>query len=227
MDASAESNVRVSARLEDAGPPIQTAPKRQRLSRDQRRQQLVEAAVRLIGSQGIDGTTVSKISAEIGLSEMAAYRHFASKEEILMEAGSYLVGRIIEWIDSSAEPCIIDRLRSLGEKHFAMLASDLEMYTAPYMQFLTMSQSDDPLHRHVARCNDRMKERIADLVQEGIDQGNIRADVDPQLFTHEFVSWFLGEDLHCLSDLRDGTFSRSSHLRMLDLILGDIATPGR
>ena len=46
------------------------------------------------------------------------------------------------------------------------------------------------------------------------------------LFTHEFVGWFLAEDIHCLTDLRDGTFSRSSHLRMLDLILRDMAAPG-
>ena len=107
-----------------------------------------------------------------------------------------------------------------------MLSSDLEMYTAPYMQFLTMSRRDDPLHRHVAQNNDRMKEKIAAMVQEGVIEGASVADVDPWLFTHEFVGWFLAEDIHCLTDLRDGTFSRSSHLRTLDLILGDIASPG-
>ena len=56
------------------------------------RKQLMEAAVSLIGDFGIQGTTVSKISAGVGLSEMAAYRHFVSKEEILMEASSYLLG---------------------------------------------------------------------------------------------------------------------------------------
>ena len=71
-----------------------------------------------------------------------------------------------------------------------------------------------------------MKERIASLAREGISQGSVRSDVDPWLLTHEFVGWFLAEDIHCLSDLRDGTFSRSSHLRMLDLILQDIAAPG-
>ena len=62
-------------------------------------------------------------------------------------------------------------------------------------------------------------------MREGIAQGSIR-EVDPFLFTHEFVGWFLAEDIHCLSDLRDGTFSRASHLRMLDLILRDVAAPG-
>ncbi|HLA81310.1 MAG TPA: TetR/AcrR family transcriptional regulator [Thermoleophilia bacterium] len=202
------------------------ALKRRRMGHVQRRQQLIEAAVLLIGRRGIDGTTVSKISAEVGLSEMAAYRHFASKREILMEASSYLLGRILEWLDCSANPSIINRLLEIGERHLEMLSADLDMYTAPYMQFLTMSRSDDPLHHHVSENNNRMKEKIAALVREGVSEGSIRADVDPYLFTHEFVGWFLAEDIHCLTDLRDGTFSRSSHLRMLDLILGDIASPG-
>jgi AcrR family transcriptional regulator len=204
-------------------PGGEVAPKRKRLARDERRRQLIEATVRLIGSSGIRGTTMSRISAELGLSEMAVYRHFANKEELLMEADSYLLGRILEWLGSSSNPNVIDRLREIGENHFDMLSADLDLYTAPYLQFLTMVQSGDPLHRQVADNNGRMKEVIEKLVREGIAQGSIRADVDPFLFTHEFVGWFLAEDIHCLSDLRDGTFSRSSHLRMLDLILRDIA----
>lgn len=221
MENRAESNDHASARLQD-----QPVPKRRRINRDERRRQLIEAAVRLIGTLGIHGTTVSKISGAVGLSEMAAYRHFASKNEILMEADSYLLGRILDWLDCSSNPSIIHRLAEIGERHVDVLSSDLAMFTAPYMQFLTMAQSGDPLHDYVAENNSRMKEKIASLVQEGIIQGSIRPDVDPYLFTHEFVGWFLAEDIHCLTDLRDGTFSRSSHLRMLDLMLRDVAALG-
>jgi AcrR family transcriptional regulator len=222
MDARQPSGAIASAPTQAAFTPG-AAPKQKRLSRDERRRQLVEAAVRLIGSSGIRGTTMSRISAELGLSEMAAYRHFASKEELLMEASSYLLRRIMEWLESSANPSIIARLREVGDSHFEMLSADIDMYTAPYLQFLTMSQEDDPLHRRVVANNQHMKEAIEALVKEGIAQGSIRADVDSFLFTHEFVGWFLAEDIHCLTDLRDGTFSRSSHLRTLDLILRDIA----
>ncbi len=205
--------------------PIDTvpAPKRRRLGRDERRKQLIEAAVRLIGASGIRGTTMSRISAALDLSEMAAYRHFASKDELLMEANTYVIGRILEWLASSTTPSAIHRLRELGESHFDTLSADLDLFTAPYLQFLTMSQDDGPLHQHVVANNLRMKETIEAIVHEGIAQGSVRPDVDAFLFTHEFVSWFLAEDIHCLADLRDGTFSRSSHLRMLDLIIRDIA----
>lgn len=218
MNSRAESNDHASAHLQG-----KVVAKRRRMSHDERRLQLIEAAVRLIGTWGIHGTTMSKISGELGLSEMATYRHFANKNEILMEASSYLLGRILEWLDCSSDPCIIRRFREMGERHLEMLSVDLDMYTAPYMQFLTMSQNDGSLHRHVAENNSRMKQKIETLVLEGVSEGSVRPDVDPSLFTHEFVGWFLAEDIHCLTDLRDGTFSRSSHLRMLDLILRDIS----
>lgn len=199
------------------------APKRQRLGRDERRRQLVEIAVRLIGESGIRGTTMSRISAELGLSEMAVYRHFSNKDELLMEADSYVIGRILEWFESSQNPVIIERLREIGETHFEMLSADIDMFTAPYLQFLTMSQGAGPLHEYVIANNLRMKETLETIVKEGIAQGSIRADVDSFLFTHEFVGWFLAEDIHCLADFRDGTFSRSSHLRTLELILKDVA----
>ena len=64
------------------------------------------------------------------------------------------------------------------------------------------------------------------MAAAGVADGSMRADVDPFLFAHEFIGWFLAEDVHCLADLRDGTFSRSSHLRTLDLISRDAAAPG-
>jgi AcrR family transcriptional regulator len=220
MDDRAESKESASVCVE-----TEAVPKRRRLSREQRRRQLVEAAVRLIDSLGIHGTTVSKISGQVGLSEMAAYRHFGNKDEILMEASSYLHGRIFEWLDSSSNPCILDRFGELGQSHFDVLSSDLDMFTGAYIQFLTMTRGDGPLHDRIAENNRLLQEKITALAEQGIAEGSIRSDADAVLFTHEFIGWFLAEDVHCLTDLRDGTFSRSSHLRTLDLILRDAAAP--
>ncbi len=202
------------------------APKRHRLAREQRRRQLVEAAVRLIGAAGIHGTTVSKISASVGLSEMAAYRHFTSKEEILAEASTHLLERIFAWLDSSKNPCVLERFGELGLSHFDMLSSDMDMFNSPNLQFITMAHGDGPLYRRTAENKILLQAKITRLAEEGIRQGSLRADLDAFLFAHEFIGWFLAEDVHCLSDLRDGAFSRLSHLRTLDLILRDAAAPG-
>ena len=101
---------------------VQQPAKRQRLGREQRRGQLVEAAIELIGLLGIPGTTVSKISAAVGLSEMAAYRHFGSKDEILLEASSVVYERLFSWLDSATSSSTIGRFSELGQSHFDTLS---------------------------------------------------------------------------------------------------------
>ena len=48
-----------------------------------RQTQIIQASVAIIATKGIQGLTMKKIAASIGISEPAIYRHFASKNEIL------------------------------------------------------------------------------------------------------------------------------------------------
>lgn len=48
-----------------------------------RQQQIIEAAVKLIDENGIQGFTIKNLSEEIGISEGGIYRHFDSKVMIL------------------------------------------------------------------------------------------------------------------------------------------------
>lgn len=48
-----------------------------------RQQEIIEATIKLISEKGIQGFTTKNLSAEIGISEPAIYRHFTGKTEIL------------------------------------------------------------------------------------------------------------------------------------------------
>jgi len=50
-----------------------------------RQTQIIQASVAIIATKGIQGLTMKKIAASIGISEPAIYRHFASKNEIPRE----------------------------------------------------------------------------------------------------------------------------------------------
>jgi AcrR family transcriptional regulator len=54
---------------------------------DVRREQVVQAALRIVGKKGVGGLTTSAIAREVGVSEANLYRHFKNKEEILFETG--------------------------------------------------------------------------------------------------------------------------------------------
>jgi AcrR family transcriptional regulator len=49
---------------------------------DERRDQIKRAALKLFAKRGIDGTKMSTIASEAGISQGLSYRYFSSKEEI-------------------------------------------------------------------------------------------------------------------------------------------------
>jgi len=49
----------------------------------ERQQEIIQATIKLISEKGIQGFTTKNLSAEIGISEPAIYRHFLGKTEIL------------------------------------------------------------------------------------------------------------------------------------------------
>ncbi|HDH53599.1 MAG TPA: TetR/AcrR family transcriptional regulator, partial [Nitrospirae bacterium] len=54
-----------------------------KFDRKTRRAQIVQAALRIIGSRGVGALTTAAIAKEVGISEANLYRHFENKEEIL------------------------------------------------------------------------------------------------------------------------------------------------
>ncbi len=59
-----------------------------------RRQQIAEAALRIIVRDGLGHFTTSAISREVGLAEGTIFRHFANKDEILDAAVEHLETRL-------------------------------------------------------------------------------------------------------------------------------------
>jgi AcrR family transcriptional regulator len=185
----------------------------------------------LIGAYGIHGTTVSRIATELGLSQMALYRHFANKADLLNSALQYLADRTAEWAASSSHPWIPTRLREIGEAHLQMLSADIEMWNSPMMQFMIARPAQPGVSAFFfdaypggerSRYRGGAREIVEGYVEEGKAQGSIRPDVDVAAFGWEWLSWAAGEDLHYLIAEPSGTFNREPHLRLLNLIIRDI-----
>jgi AcrR family transcriptional regulator len=202
-------------------PVASTVQKRIHMDSADRRAQVVRATIRLVGVYGIAGTTIARIAQELGLSEMAAYRHFKNKTEILAQSHQQLLDRALDWMRCSSHPSVIERLRQIGQAHAVMLSSDVEMYTAPMLQFM-MTPQGDPFKSEQSRQLSALFELITEIIDEGKAQGSVRQDLNSEVFLHLWISWAQAEDAHYLA-VGDKKFLREPHLRMLDLILADIS----
>ncbi len=55
-----------------------------------RQLEIIEAAGKILTSSGVSGLTIKNLAKEMKFSESAIYRHFTSKEEIIVEMLNYL-----------------------------------------------------------------------------------------------------------------------------------------
>jgi TetR/AcrR family transcriptional regulator len=55
---------------------------RVRVSGEERRRQIIEAATTLFSRKGFRGTTTREIARAVGVSEAMLFKHFATKEEL-------------------------------------------------------------------------------------------------------------------------------------------------
>ncbi len=186
----------------------------------ERRAQIVDETLRLVAEHGLAGASMSRIAEAVGISNAALYRHFDSREDILIAAHDLLMDRIFAWLNSSRAPSVMDRLREMGDSHAAIFSKDIEGFNAPMFQFISWIPKDR-VHDHVVRRRMEMLRWYTDLVEEGKTQGTIRSDIETDLIVAELFAWIWWEDLSYLEGLDTGmTLKGSANMfaRLLDRI---------
>jgi len=110
--------VAASARTLVSGEVQTTAPKHDALAEElaQPQEALVRAAYRLIGSKGIERTTLQDIADAAGVSKALAVYYFKTKENILLAAIRWVLGRVAERMTG-----VVDSVEAPEEKVHAMV----------------------------------------------------------------------------------------------------------
>jgi AcrR family transcriptional regulator len=93
-----------------------------KVSTDIRRDQIAQAALRIIAGKGVSGLTTAAIAKEAGISEANIYRHFTSKEEILSvtveKIGEGLRRNIENVFKTNPQDSPLMKLKSAFMQHF-------------------------------------------------------------------------------------------------------------
>jgi AcrR family transcriptional regulator len=72
-----------------------------RQHRDQRRSEILDAAVRLFAQHGYDATDTQTLSDSLGVGKGTLYRYFASKQELFLAAVNRSIDRLDECIEQA------------------------------------------------------------------------------------------------------------------------------
>jgi AcrR family transcriptional regulator len=149
-----------------------------RMPAAERKKQILKSAVKAFAKSNYYNTKVSDIAEAAGISEAMVYRHFPSKKAIFLAVLQHMSDRIITFWEDEIDPATapLEMLRAMGVGYFQrMIKHPNELK----VQFLAISGIDDKeIFNQLRSDHQKYIRHIAGVIQRGIDQGDIRADID-------------------------------------------------
>jgi AcrR family transcriptional regulator len=143
----------------------------------ERQSEIIQTAIRLIGERGIQALTIKNLSAEIGITESAIYRHFISKTEVLSTLLDYLKSIIISHYNNVYELNLssIERIKK-------MITGQLKIFAEnpPYAIVILsdgLYKNERALHNKIFELMGNAKSIYIKIIEEGKIADEIREDV--------------------------------------------------
>jgi AcrR family transcriptional regulator len=165
---------------------------RTRLTYEDRRSAILEAARHEFARKGFRGTGTADIAARCGCSEPMLYKHFASKQELfaaVLTHTSELMGERVQTVVDRSES-VTGALVEVAER----AATDELIVEVMRLRMLAMSLVDEPAVKAALEQNVKlMLSRLNSLLTRARDRGEVRTDLNL-----EHVAWlWLGFTLSC------------------------------
>ncbi len=159
-----------------------------------RRKETIAATLRLLAKEGIGQFTTAKLAQELGFSEALIFRHFASKDEILAASLEHLQQTLLTGIKKA-----ITSSGSSQQKLAELLAFNLDLLSQnPLVPRLVFSDQlylkNDALRKEFQHLYQTVHSLIKDVFVQGIQEGSLRHDLDPDLAVSTWIGF-----LHSLS----------------------------
>lgn len=139
----------------------------------ERQIEIIEAATKRIDEHGIQDLTIKTLAADLNLSEAALYRHFKSKNEILLGLLTYF----IEEMKGRLDVILSNRDRSPSELLKDLFDSQLKTFVQkPSVVSVIFSESifqfNKELSSTVSSMMELMQKHIESIVKKGQDNGS-------------------------------------------------------
>lgn len=160
--------------------PESPGPRRGRPGYDQAT--VLRRAIDLFNRQGYDGTSMSDLARELGLTKSAIYHHVDSREQLLAaaldEALDGLTVAIDAAVDAAPGTSAADRLRTAVEQSVRILVAH-----QPAVTLLLRVRGNSEVELAALERRRLLDDKLATLVEAAAAEGAVRADVPPHLIS--------------------------------------------
>jgi TetR/AcrR family transcriptional regulator len=151
-----------------------------RLPAAERRQAIVDTALRAFSEGSYRGTTTAEIAREAGVSEPILYRHFASKRELYLAAIEEAWQRLrTTWEEAIAAEPPSEWIRIMARSYVCLrdakpVVSDL------WMQAVVEAGDDEEVRKFLKRHMREVHGFMANVIRQVQEAGVVNADRDPE-----------------------------------------------
>lgn len=196
------------------------APKT-RLPTEARQKEIIGAVLALAADNSPDAITTQAIAGHMGLTQGAVFRHFPTREAILLAVVDWVEERLSEVIaaanTASRDP--VDSLQRTFEAHIDFIA---QHPSAPRLIFNELQKpADNPVKQRVRGLLDRYRQRVSGLLARAKNLGLVDAQLDETAAAILFIGAVQGLVVQTLLAGDPQTLHATAH-RVLPLYLRGI-----
>ena len=155
-------------------------------STEVRKEQIVRAALEIIGKDGIQGLTTSGIAKAVGISEANIYRHFKNKDAILTATVEDLednISNILKKV-TTREISPLDKLRQIFKLHLSHIQ---ENKGVPRLVFSSELHFRQDLRDKLSSLIDGYLKMLTGILDEGVEDGSVKSVIDTTAMARLFV----------------------------------------
>jgi TetR/AcrR family fatty acid metabolism transcriptional regulator len=191
---------------------------------DDKRQRILQAAIKVFARKGYFAAKVSEIAHRAAVADGTIYLYFKNKEDILVNLFDEVMAEHIERarIELAAVDGAPRKLRAIATHHLSMLGANRELAIVFQVE---LRQSTKFMERFTASWLQDYFALVTDVIEEGQREGSLRAELPRKLVAKAFfgvldemvTSWVISGKEYDLGQLAEP---------VVDLLLLGAASPG-
>jgi len=169
------------------------ADRRQR-EKEQRKTEIVDAAERLFFSRSYEDVSMEEIAREVDLNKATIYLYFKNKEALF----ATIVLRGVQILKEKYTACMEKKVPGIVK--VALMGQAYYRFSQEYPDYLRLIHfygserfsGENPYTAEIGKGYGTCRLILRDAIQEGIEDGTIRADLDPFLTSMYLMISFMG-----------------------------------
>ena len=147
-----------------------------RIEKNNKYNQILEAAVRVFARQGFYQSTIAQIAKEAGVADGTIYLYFKNKDDILVQFFSYRTKQVFESFREEVDRAetSADKLRNLVRRHLTEFQRDRD---GAVVYQVETHQSSRLAEDQIREMSQMYRDLISEIVEHGQQEGTIRKDL--------------------------------------------------